>query len=339
MKYELTNIKEDYKGTTIYRIRALEDIRDDFEERRNQLKIKKGDLGGWVSGYHNLSQQGKSWIYDNSIVVDNARVEDEAIVLFNSIMEGNSTAYNRSVICNSYLNGNSMVLGSAKVNYSELHDDSKVMRDSYVSNSELYGNTQIRVLLSKIVGNTITNSIINEIADISNSYIYNSIIKVDSTIKDSDIQNCIISSTDIEDSNLLNVKTNKEECYSSTNIVSMNDINNIKSMLFYQCNLFPEDDYVIAYKLVNKNFSSIYDENFFYKVGEVIEEPNTDMNVSKACSSGLHFASPNYWIKEINRSGEKHFLLKGKIKLDDIVTIKQGKLRCKRAEILGYFEV
>ena len=254
-------------------------------------------------------------------------------------MEGNSTAYNRSVICNSYLNGNSMVLGSAKVHYSELHDDSKVMRDSYVINSELYGNTQIRVLLSKIVGNTITNSIVNETADISNSYIDSSIIKVDSTIKDSDIQNCIISSTDIEDSNLLNVKTNKEECYSSTNIVSMNDINNKKSMLFYQCNLFPEDDYVIAYKLVNKNFSSIYDENFFYKVGEVIEEPNTDLDESKSCAEGLHFSSPNYWIKEINRIIEKHFLLKAKIKLDDIVTIKQGKIRCKRAEILGYFEV
>ena len=118
----------------------------------------------------------------------------------------------------------------------------------------------------------------------------------------------------------------------------MNHINNIKSMLFYQCNLFPEDDYVIAYKLVNKDFSSIYDSNFFYKVGEIIEEPNVDLNTKEGCTSGLHFSSPNYWIKDINRS-EKHFLLKAKIKFDDIVTIKQGKLRCKRAEILGYFEV
>ena len=121
IKYELTNIKEDYKGTTIYRIRALEDIRDDFEERRNLLKIKKGDLGGWVSGYHNLSQQGKCWIYDNSIVTDNAKVEDDAIVLFNSIMEGNSTAYNRSVICNSYLNLMQRVKNSPNLQVREMN--------------------------------------------------------------------------------------------------------------------------------------------------------------------------------------------------------------------------
>ena len=100
MKYELTDIKRDYNGTTVYRIRALEDI----ENKNNfQLDVKKGDLGGWISGCHNLSQRGKCWIYDNSIVTENAIVEDDAIVLLNSIMEGNSTAYNRSTICNSYL--------------------------------------------------------------------------------------------------------------------------------------------------------------------------------------------------------------------------------------------
>lgn len=31
MKYELTDIKRDYGGTTVYRIKTLEDIRDDFE--------------------------------------------------------------------------------------------------------------------------------------------------------------------------------------------------------------------------------------------------------------------------------------------------------------------
>ena len=56
MKYELTDIKRDYGGTTVYRIKALEDI----ENKNNfQLDVKKGDLGGWVSGHHNLSQQGK----------------------------------------------------------------------------------------------------------------------------------------------------------------------------------------------------------------------------------------------------------------------------------------
>ena len=145
MKYELTNIKEDYKGTTIYRIRALEDIRDDFEERRNLLKIKKGDLGGWVSGYHNLSQQGKCWIYDNSIVVDNARVEDDAIIYGNSIMHDNSSAYNRSEVCNSILRNNSMILGKGYIENCELHNNVEIMKNSRLIHSFLFGNTQIKV--------------------------------------------------------------------------------------------------------------------------------------------------------------------------------------------------
>ena len=127
MKYELTDIKRDYNGTTVYRIRALEDIENKLDF---QLDVKKGDLGGWVSGYHNLSQQGKCWI----------------------------------------------------------------------------------------------------------------------------------------------------------------------------------------------------------------EEPNTDLDESKSCAEGLHFSSPNYWIKNKNVF-KKQLVLKAKIKLDDIVSIQNGKIRCKRAEILGYFEV
>ena len=338
MKYELTDIKEDHKGTTVYRIRALEDINNDSATAL-QWKVKKGDLGGWVSGYHNLSQQGKCWIYDNSIVVDNARVEDDANVCLNSVMVGDSSIYNRSAISNSILRQNSMVLGNAKVCYSKMYDDSKIMKDSCVMGSGLYGDTQIRISRAKIDNSIIINGIVIGLTNISYSHIYRSIVKTGVNIKNSDISSCIISSgSRIKDSDLFNVKTNKDEYYTSTNIISMNDINNIKSMLFYQCNLFPEDDYVIAYKIVNTDFSSVYDNNFFYKVGEVIEEPNTDLDESKSCARGLHFSSPNYWIQNTDRT-EKHLLLKAKIKLDDIVSIKNGKFRCKRAEILDCFKI
>lgn len=337
MKYELTNIKDDYRGTTIYRIRALEDIRNDFESGI-QFKVRKGDLGGWVSGYHNLSQQGKCWIYDNSIVTDNARVEDDAIVYGNSIMHGNSSAYNRSQIKESYLFKNSMVLGDAYINSSRLYDDSKVMRSSLILFSTLMGNTQIRLSHSNIKNSLIDNSIILSIADIEDSTIIRSIITGGAFVNFSNITSCVIKLSEIVNSNLENIEADFYDIYNSTNITSVNHINNIKSMLFHQCNLFSDEDYVIAYKIVNQDFSSFHDRNFFYKVGEVIEEPNTNLNIEEGCTSGLHFSSPNYWIKNINRN-EKHFLLKAKIKLDDIVAIKLGKLRCKRAEILGYFEV
>ena len=336
MKYELTDIKRDYYKTTVYRIRALEDIENKHDF---QLDVKKGDLGGWVSGYHNLSQQGKCWIYDNSIVTDNARVEDDAIVYDNSIMYDNSSAYNRSEVCDSTLRNNSMILGKGRVKYCDIYDDVKVMRNSSLIHSTLVGNTQIKMESCCIQDCWIYDSYIMDKAKMHKANISNSIIKENGQVYMSNIHKGIIAKdASIFFSFVEDVKFNNEESFTSVALRSMNDINNKKSMLFYQCNLFPEDDYVIAYKIVNKDFSSVYDDNFFYKVGEIIEEPNTDLDESKSCAEGLHFSSPNYWSKNRDEF-EKQFVLKAKIKLDDIVSIQNGKFRCKRAEILDYFEI
>ena len=49
-------VKEDsFKSNTLnyYRLKAVKDFSD----------VKKGELGGYVQGYHSLSQSGNSWIY------------------------------------------------------------------------------------------------------------------------------------------------------------------------------------------------------------------------------------------------------------------------------------
>jgi len=43
--------------------------------------IEKGTKGGYVQGPHNLSQKGLCWIDANSMVINNARVEDDALIL------------------------------------------------------------------------------------------------------------------------------------------------------------------------------------------------------------------------------------------------------------------
>lgn len=92
MKYELVETGRTYSSgsTPVYRIRALKDFSD----------VKKGDLGGLVSGYHNLTQEGDAWIYDGaiafgkSLVADNAKVSgrvrifDRALVSDNATIEG-----------------------------------------------------------------------------------------------------------------------------------------------------------------------------------------------------------------------------------------------------------
>lgn len=112
---------------------------------------------------------------------------------------------------------------------------------------------------------------------------------------------------------------------------------NIKMSLRTQCNLQVKDDYVIAYKLVRKNLSSIYDENFFYKIGELIEAKEPEES-TESCASGLHFSHLTYWDNCVSPNLSDYLYLKAKIKLEDIITIQSGKIRCRKAEILESFE-
>jgi hypothetical protein len=86
MKYELTDIKN-HRG--LFRIRALKDFND----------VKAGDLGGWIASEANLSQDGNAWIYDDSMVFDNARISGDAKVFDNASISGNSKIYGNLKIC------------------------------------------------------------------------------------------------------------------------------------------------------------------------------------------------------------------------------------------------
>ena len=56
-----------------------------------------------------------------------------------------------------------------------------------------------------------------------------------------------------------------------------------------------------------------------------------------SCASGLHFSNLTYW----DNSADDYFnslYIKAKIKLEDIITVQEGKIRCRKAEILSAFE-
>ena len=63
-KYELTDNTKEVLGHTLHQIKALKDFSN----------VKKGDLGGWIEDYHNLSQLGNAWLYDDAKVFDNAYI-------------------------------------------------------------------------------------------------------------------------------------------------------------------------------------------------------------------------------------------------------------------------
>lgn len=93
-KYEITDI-EHPEYPWLHRIRALRDV---------GMDVSEGDLGGYVQSEDNLSQQGSCWLYNDSIVCDEAVVSDGAQLREQSIIKGSA-----------YVSGSACVSGQAVI--------------------------------------------------------------------------------------------------------------------------------------------------------------------------------------------------------------------------------
>ena len=88
------------KNNHLYRIKSLKDFSD----------VSKGNLGGCVSGYHNLSQSGNCWIYDKATVRGSAKVSENAIITEYAIV-----CDNVQVTDNAKVSGQSLIYRNAKI--------------------------------------------------------------------------------------------------------------------------------------------------------------------------------------------------------------------------------
>ena len=88
-KYEIVkDEKIKHKGKTLYKIRALKDF----------ANVKKGDLGGYIEDYNNLSQGSNCWIYKNAKVYEYAMVCENAKVYEDAEIYGNARVYGYSEV-------------------------------------------------------------------------------------------------------------------------------------------------------------------------------------------------------------------------------------------------
>ena len=108
-KYELTNeTKTLAGGTVLHRIRALRDI--------PRFGVKAGELGGFVEGENNLSQDGDAWVSGNAKVYDNACVSGNAWVYGDACVYDNACVYDDAkVFGNAKVYGEAEIFGNAKV--------------------------------------------------------------------------------------------------------------------------------------------------------------------------------------------------------------------------------
>ncbi len=107
----------------LYRIRALKDFGD----------VKAGDLGGFVRSEDNLSQKGNCWVYDDSIVTDEAEIHNDAIIKNNSYIYGHAVVSDYAIINNSCVSDHAFVFGKACI-----LEDSSVFGNAIIS-----GNTHV----------------------------------------------------------------------------------------------------------------------------------------------------------------------------------------------------
>ena len=131
-KYILTNTRIVYSGREIFQIQSTD----------------TNELGGWVQGYHNLSQDGDCWVHDSAIVCDHAMVCGDALVCDQVVM----TNYSR-------LFGSACLFGSVTLrDRAWVYDYAMIGGNVVVRDRSIISGTAIIVGDFNLSGDTLINA-------------------------------------------------------------------------------------------------------------------------------------------------------------------------------------
>ena len=131
-KYQLTDKKKTVFGEILYQIQAIRDF-----TRADGTKIKRGELGGFIQGIHNLSQKGLSWVDETSAVMRSAKITGDALVFDESLISDNAVLSEKSVSKNSKIFGKAVVSGQSQILNSTVADNAIVQGKCEILNSNI----------------------------------------------------------------------------------------------------------------------------------------------------------------------------------------------------------
>ena len=121
IKFELTENSINWKGYTLYQIKALQTFMT-----KSGVEISAGELGGWVEKEENLSQEGSAWVWSNAKVYGTSKVYGDAEVYGNAIIYGDSKISGYAKVCD-----NAEIWGDVEIwGDSEISGCSKVFGDA-----------------------------------------------------------------------------------------------------------------------------------------------------------------------------------------------------------------
>lgn len=106
---------------------------------------------------------------------------------------------------------------------------------------------------------------------------------------------------------------------------------NLEGLIRNSLNVIDIDGYYYLFKRINKDRTSEYDSSFVYgPPGSYVEVKDADNEWDNSCSTGIHASTANYYLPSPN-----HVHIALKIHIDDIITCQEGKVRCRRAQVMS----
>ena len=107
----------EYNNHILYRIEALKDFSN----------VKKGDLGGYIEDYANLSQDGNCWVYDNSFVLNESHISENAMLKENVVVSGKSS-----------ISGDSEIIGNIRIDNSIITGKNVILNKGFLSDISIF---------------------------------------------------------------------------------------------------------------------------------------------------------------------------------------------------------
>lgn len=137
-KYAFTGEEMEFEGKILRRILYIKDV---------TLFSRKGEVGGWIEGEHNLSHEGDCAVLGNAKVFGNASIQEtscvkgEAIIKDNVIVKGKALVLNNSIVgADTIIGGSSWIQGNSKVFFYNVLNN-KTLLENISGSSEIKSTT------------------------------------------------------------------------------------------------------------------------------------------------------------------------------------------------------
>lgn len=112
------------KNCRFFKIKSLKDFSN----------VRKGKIGGYIGGYHNLSQEGDCWVYDT------ARISRRAKVTGNVKIKNDSLVTDYAIV-----SGDAIISGKTMVfDFANITDNAKIYNTVVKDKAVVYGNTELK---------------------------------------------------------------------------------------------------------------------------------------------------------------------------------------------------